>query len=94
MCVAFRCEIFDNLARVVQGQANGKISSEYVFGKLDLFELFDEIEIGLLHWAEPGSPILMQSDDRDCSKQATALTEPGAFVFPSVAVQDVLLSGE
>jgi hypothetical protein len=47
-----QCKVIDNLARIVERQINRKVSPKQIFGKLDLFHFVEEIEIGLLLWAD------------------------------------------
>src|SRR5580698_4294391 len=47
-----QCEVIDNLARIVEGHIQRNVSSEQIFGQLDLFHFVEEIETGLLHWVD------------------------------------------
>jgi hypothetical protein len=54
-------EVIDKLGRIIEGQINRKVSSEQIFGKLDLFQFLVQVETPVPQWADLVPPILTLS---------------------------------
>ena len=54
-------EVIDKLGRIIEGQINRKVSSEQIFGKLDLFQFLVQVETSVPQWADLVPPILTLS---------------------------------